>query len=94
MHTNFGFCLNQLLGGLKHRRDVAMGVNKSDGVTESERLLARLCDQTFLKLWSYPNPYKDDGKELCDLLVIFEDVGFVFFDREKPLAAETDKDPP
>ena len=70
-----------------------MKVNKSEGVTTSERLLARLCDQTFLKLWSYPNPYKDDGKELCDLLVVFENVAFVFFDREKPLPVEADKDP-
>jgi hypothetical protein len=70
-----------------------MAVKKSGGVTESERLLSRLCDRTFLKLWSYPNPYKDDGKELCDLLVVFEDVGFVFFDREKPLEPESDKDP-
>lgn len=70
-----------------------MSIRKSEGVTESERLLAHLCDNTFLKLWGYPNPYKDDGKELCDLLVVFEDTAFVFFDRTKPLAVDSDKDP-
>lgn len=33
--------------------------NKSTGVTATERLLADFCERSFLKLWSYPNPYKD-----------------------------------
>jgi hypothetical protein len=37
-------------------------ISKSIGVTESERLLAEFCERSFLKLWSYPNPCKDDGK--------------------------------
>lgn len=52
------------------------------GVTTSERLLYRLCQSTFLRLWSYANPFKDDGKEFCDLVAIFEDHVFIFFDRE------------
>ncbi len=59
-----------------------MSILKSEGVTPTERLLAQLCDQTFLKLWSFPNPYRDDGKELCDLIVIFENAVLIFFDRE------------
>jgi hypothetical protein len=55
---------------------------KSSGVTPTERLLADLCERSFLALWSYPNPYKEDGKELCDLLAVFEDHVFIFFDRE------------
>ena len=55
---------------------------KSPGVTPTERLLAELCERSFLRLWSYPNPYKDDGKEFCDLLAVFEDHVFIFFDRE------------
>ena len=50
---------------------------KADGVTESERYLAKLADKSFLNLWSYPSPFRDqkqtgkgDGKELCDLLVV------------------------
>lgn len=70
-----------------------MVIVKSVGVTNTERLLADLCDNTFLKLWSYPNPYKADQKELCDLLVIFEDEAFVFFDREKTLNEDPNQDP-
>ena len=55
---------------------------KSIGVTPTERLLAELCDRTFLKLWSYPNPFKEDGKELCDVLVVFGNHVLIFFDRE------------
>ena len=59
-----------------------MPVVKSIGVTPTERLLSKLCDHTFLKLWSYPNPFKDDGKELCDVLVVFGNHVLIFFDRE------------
>ncbi len=55
---------------------------KSEGVTPTERLLADLCERSFLKLWSYPNPFKDDRNELCDLLAVFENHVFIFFDRE------------
>ena len=41
---------------------------KSAGVTPTERMLADFCERSFLKLWSYLNPYKDGGHELCDLL--------------------------
>jgi hypothetical protein len=50
-------------------------VVRSEGSTPSERYLAKLCDHSFLNLWSYPNVFidkrkggKGDGKELCDLL--------------------------
>ena len=57
-------------------------ISKSQGRTPSEASLARFCDDTFLKLWSYANPFKSDGKELCDLIAIFENHVFLFFDRE------------
>jgi SEC-C motif len=59
-----------------------MKITKSEGVTPTENVLAALCERTFLKLWCYPNPFKADGKELCDLIAIFEDRVFIFFDRE------------
>jgi hypothetical protein len=59
-----------------------MAIQKSTGKTPTEKLLAGLCEQSFLKLWSYPNPHRDDGKELCDLLVVFEQQVFIFVDRE------------
>ncbi len=55
---------------------------KSKGTTKTERLLTKLCEKLFISFWSYPNPYKKDGKELCDLLVVFDNHILIFFDRE------------
>lgn len=63
-----------------------MSITKSAGETRTERLLADLCEKSFLKLWSYPNPIKDDRKELCDVLAVFENHVFIFFDRENQLS--------
>lgn len=48
-----------------------------------------LCRKTFLRLWSYPNLYRDqghgnsgEGKELCDLLVVFGDDVLIFSDKD------------
>ena len=68
-------------------------IKKSLGITETEKMLAEFCERTFLKLWSYPNPYKGDGHELCDLLAVFGDYVFIFFDRKKQLRETPDKDP-
>jgi hypothetical protein len=59
-----------------------MAIEKSPGQTPTEQYLSQLCERTFLNIWAYPNPYKADGKELCDLLVVFENTVFLFFDRE------------
>jgi hypothetical protein len=71
-----------------------MAIEKSTGVNESEQFLISLCEGTFLKLWSYPNPFTDDdlGKELCDLIAFFDNHLFIFFDRSpaKPLKLEPD----
>ena len=63
-------------------------VVRSEGSTPSERYLAKLCDRSFLNLWSYPNVYidkrkggKGDGKELCDLLVVCGDHVLIFSDK-------------
>ena len=55
-----------------------MIIKKSEGVTSTERTLADICENTFLKLWSYPNPCKDNGKELCDLIAVFDNSVFIF----------------
>lgn len=63
---------------------------KEVGVTESERYLASLADKSFLNLWSYPSPYRDqktggngrgDGKELCDLLVVCGEHIIIFSEK-------------
>src|SRR5450759_3274012 len=89
---------HRLVGSPSRRRRERKGQQimttmKSIGVTETERLLAEFCERSFLKLWSYPNPYKDDAHELCDLLAVFENHVFIFFDRKNKLADSPDKDP-
>jgi hypothetical protein len=69
-----------------------MAIRKSSGVTATEQMLADLCERSFLGLWSYPNPFKDDGKELCDLLAVFANHAFVFFDRESRHLDKSGKD--
>jgi len=61
---------------------VRAAISKSLGFTSTEQYLSLLCDRTFLKLWSYPNPYRESGKELCDLIAVFENHVYLFFDRE------------
>lgn len=64
-------------------------IDKSDGVNASERFLQRLCEGTLLSLWSYPGVFRDqgrqggigDGKEVCDLLVVFENHVIIFSDK-------------
>lgn len=59
-------------------------VKKNSGLNRSEQKLASLGFNTFLQLWSYPNPYKlqANGKELCDLLVVFGDDIIIFSDKD------------
>ena len=59
------------------------------GMTPSEQYLGRLCHRSFLSLWSYPNLFNDrgivdgrgEGKELCDLLVVFGNDIIIFSDK-------------
>lgn len=44
---------------------------RSEGITEGERQVARLCEKSFFSLWSYPNLFKQKGSELCDNLIVF-----------------------
>ncbi|MBX2956170.1 MAG: hypothetical protein KF846_08435 [Cyclobacteriaceae bacterium] len=39
-------------------------------MTPSERFVARLCKQSFLPFWSFPNPVGKNSKELCDVLIV------------------------
>jgi hypothetical protein len=62
----------------------------SEGTTESERVLTRLARRAFLSMWSYANVFTDegrsrgkgDGKELCDLLVVFGNNVLLFSDKD------------
>lgn len=62
---------------------IQMKIRKSTGTTDSERLLASMCEKTFLGFWSYANPFRNqgDGKELCDLLVVCGNHIIIFSDK-------------
>lgn len=71
-------------------------IARADGSTDAERYLKTLCDRSFLSLWSYSRIFRDqffsgkngyeqrkgDGKELCDLLVVFENHIVIFSDKD------------
>ena len=71
-------------------------VQPADPVTPSEGYLRKLCKRTFLSLWSYPNPFRDqgsstqDGKEICDLLVVFENDVIIFSDKHCEFPSSAD----
>lgn len=51
----------------------AYGWTRPTGLTPSERHVTSLCDSSFFSLWSYANPFRRPGQELCDVLVVFEE---------------------
>jgi hypothetical protein len=57
---------------------------KGTGTTVSERKLAKRCEQSFLRMWSWPNVFRDTSPvcEICDLLVVFGSHIIVFSDKE------------
>ena len=65
-------------------------VHQGEGQTAGERKLKALADQTFLSLWSYPGVFRDqgavggsrDGKEVCDLLIVFDPHVIIFSDKD------------
>ena len=66
-------------------------VHRNKGSTPSEAFLADLCDRTFLDLWSYPNPYKAPGKELCDLLIMCGGDVILFSEKSIPFPDSGDE---
>src|SRR5712692_9537381 len=68
----------------------ATAIQRADGVTPAERKLKLLCDRSFLSLWSYSGIYRNqgdtihggDGKEVCDLVVVFQEHIIIFSDKD------------
>ncbi|UYA93091.1 hypothetical protein [Klebsiella variicola] len=61
---------------------------RGSGFTQSEEKLIEFADDAFFGLWSYPNVYSDEGysknkigKEVSDLLVIFDKDIIIFSDK-------------
>lgn len=44
----------------------------------AEQLIQELAERTFLTDWCYANPRLPDGKELCDLLVVFDTTAIIW----------------
>ena len=64
--------------------DNSLKSTRSDGVTEAERYLKKLCERSFLSMWSYVGVFNDKGtgQEVCDLLVVFDNHVIVFSDKD------------
>jgi hypothetical protein len=62
----------------------------SQGITPTERLLVKIARKSFLSPWSYANIFRDQGpkgdnssgKEVCDLLVVFDNHVVIFSDKD------------
>jgi hypothetical protein len=74
-------------------------IEKYKGYTKGEELLDKLCERTFLPLWTYPNIHRNqgcdksgDGKEICDLLAVFGNHVFIFSDKVCECASSSSRD--
>ena len=65
-------------------------IRKSSGLNSSEEYVSELCNSTFLSFWSYPNVMKSDSKELCDLLVVFQNHVLIFSDKNYSFTKSND----
>jgi hypothetical protein len=59
-------------------------------VNESEARLADLSRRTFMSMWSYQNPFYKEGKELCDVLIVFGQDVIVISDKAISYAEHKD----
>ena len=76
--------INDEVNYMYPQRCSELAIHKSSGVNASEEKLCRLGYRTFLSLWSYPNLFQKHKlvKELCDLLVVFENHIIIFSDKD------------
>lgn len=44
----------------------------------AEDIIHQLAEKTFFKDWCFPNPFVKKGKELCDLLVVFDNIAIIW----------------
>jgi len=58
-------------------------ISKEPSVNDSERILAKISNETFFSLWSYPSLFRSvgKGKELIDLTVYFDNTLILFSDK-------------
>ena len=70
-----------MLPAIEQDRRANDALSASGGLTASEKVLAELCDKSFLKLRTYPNLFRKPSKELTDLLVVFGNDVIIFSDK-------------
>src|SRR2546422_11573707 len=54
----------------------------------AEAIIHDLATGTFLTDWCYPNPKKQDGNELCDLLIVVDDTAIIWQIKDLKVDAE------
>ncbi|ENV58002.1 UNVERIFIED_CONTAM: hypothetical protein GN151_00270 [Acinetobacter sp. HSTU-ASm16] len=68
-------------------------INRETSFTESEKLVNELGSKSFLRFWTWPNLFRDqeNGKEICDLIIVFgNDILLI---SDKKIEFNTEKDP-
>ncbi|MDR0579853.1 MAG: hypothetical protein LBG21_04550 [Campylobacteraceae bacterium] len=58
---------------------------------DAENYIEELANKAFFKDWCFKNPRLPNGKELCDLLVVFDDVVIIFQVKSLKLHEDTGK---
>jgi hypothetical protein len=68
--------------------DLDAPILRSEGSTLTEKVLKNLCEHSFLSRWSYAGVFRDqgkagkgDGKEVCDVLIVFGNDIIIFSDK-------------
>ncbi|PWB15472.1 hypothetical protein DCO44_06080 [Acinetobacter sp. AM] len=67
-------------------------INRETSFTESEKLVNELGSKSFLRFWTWPNLFRDqeNGKEICDLIIVFgNDILLI---SDKKIEFNTEKD--
>lgn len=69
-----------------------MKIIKSEGLSDGEKKVNKLCEKSFLSLWNWPNLYKSDKGELCGNLIIFGKIIIIISEKTKDFNYEQNMD--
>lgn len=61
-------------------------------MTPSEKYVSELCGKSFLPFWSFPNPIGKKNKELCDVLVICENIIIIISVKDIKVSNNSDEE--
>lgn len=78
--------------GIKYKKCCSVNSNLGHQLylkgRKAEDFVSALAEKSFLKDWCYRNPMFSDGKELCDLLIVYDDVAIIWQIKDLKLNAE------